>query len=88
MFWLHFDEAEALTLVDVQEGLAELAGEDGFRQVSEVLLHHVGHVEGRLTVVRNAAGVGLHQLAEVLDTRLHPRLPEKTHLTEDARQMK
>lgn len=75
-------------MVDVQEGLAELAGEDGFRQVSEVLLHHVGHVEGRLAVVRDAAGVRLHQLAEILDPRLHPRLPEETHLPEDARRMK
>ena len=69
-----------LTLVNVEEGLAEFAGEDGFRQVSEVLLHHVGHVEGRLAVVRNAVWVGLHQLTEVLDTRLDPGLPEKTHL--------
>lgn len=77
-----------LTLVNVEEGLAEFAGEDGFRQVSEVLLHHVGHVESRLNVVRNAVWVGLHQLTEVLDTRLHPRLPEKTHLRENTIQMK
>lgn len=63
---------KALTLVDVEKGLAEFAGEDGFGQVSEVLLHHVGHVESRLTVIGNAVGVGLHQLTEVLDTRLHP----------------
>lgn len=43
--------SELLTLVDVEEGLAELAGEDGFRQVSEVLLHHVSNIERRLTIV-------------------------------------
>lgn len=70
-----------LTLVDVEEGLAQLTGENGLRQVSEILFHHVGDVERRVALVGNAAGVRLHQVAQVLDTRLHPRLPEKAHLT-------
>lgn len=74
--------SELLTLVDVKEGLAELAGEDGFRQVSEVLLHHVSNVKSRLTIVWDGVRVGLHKLTEVLDTRLHPRLPKKTNLRE------
>lgn len=75
----------ALTLVDVQEGLAQPAGEDRLGQVSEVLLHHVGHVERGLAVVGDAVRIRLHQVTQVLDTRLHPRLPEKTHLREQDR---
>lgn len=70
-----------LTLVDVEEGLTQLTGENGLRQVSEILFHHVGHVERGVALVGNAAGVRLHQVAQVLDTGLHPRLPEKAHLT-------
>lgn len=73
-------ESSLLTLVDVQEGLAESAGEDGFRQVSEELLHQVGHVEGRLTAVGNSIRVRLHQLPQELDPGFHSGFPEKTHL--------
>lgn len=69
-----------LTLVNVEERLAEFAGEDGFGQVSEVLLDHVGDVEGRLTLVRKSIWVRLHHLTEQLDPRLQPRLPEETQL--------
>ena len=68
----------------MEEGLAEFTGEDGLGQVPEVLLHHVGDVEGGLTVVGDAVGVRLQQLSQVLDAGLHPRLPEKTHLGRDA----
>lgn len=73
-----------LTLVDVEEGLAEVAGENGLGQVPEILLHHVGYVEGGVALVGDAAGVRLHQVAQQLDTRLRPRLPEEPHLAERA----
>lgn len=46
-----------LTLVDVEEGLTQFTGENGLRQVSEILFHHVGDVESRVTLVGNATGV-------------------------------
>lgn len=72
-------------MVDVEEGLTQLTGENGLRQVSEILFHHVGDVERRVALVGNATRVRLHQVAQVLDTRLHPRLPEETHLRERTR---
>lgn len=51
------------TLVDVQEALAQLAGENGFREVSEVLLYHVGYVERRLVLEGNAVRVGLDHVS-------------------------
>lgn len=40
-----------LTLVNVQEGLAKLAGQQRLGQIPEELLHHVGHVVRRLILV-------------------------------------
>lgn len=68
------------TLVDVQETLAQLAGENGLRQVSEVLLYHVGHVEGRLVLEGEAVRVGLDHVPKILNPRFDPRLPEKANL--------
>lgn len=50
------------TLVDVQETLAQLAGENGLGQVSEILLYHVGYVERRLALKRNAVRVGFNHV--------------------------
>lgn len=89
VFWLLFgaaglsvepEQRESLTLVDVEEGVAQPAGEDRFGQVPEVLLHQVGHVEGGLVVEGDAVRVRLHLLTEELDPGLHTGLPEQTHL--------
>ena len=40
------DRYGQLTLVDLQVSRGELAGEDGLRQVSEILLDQVGHIVG------------------------------------------
>lgn len=74
------EQRESLTLVDVEEGVAQLAGEDRFGQVPEVLLHQVGHVERGLVVEGDAVRVRLHSLTEELDPGLHAGLPEQTHL--------
>lgn len=70
----------SLTLVDVQEGVAQPAAENRFRQVPEVLLDQVGHVEGRLVIKGDAIRVGLHPLPQHLNAGLDARLPEQTHL--------
>lgn len=41
----------ALTLIDVEEGLAELVGEKGLREVPEELFYHIRHVIRRLVLV-------------------------------------
>lgn len=46
-----------LTLVDVEEGLTQFTSENGLRQVSEILFHHVGDVESRVTLVGNTPRV-------------------------------
>lgn len=74
------EQRESLTLVDVEEGVAQPAGEDRFGQVPEVLLHQVSHVEGGLVVEGDAVRVRLHPLTEELDPGLHTGLPEQTHL--------
>lgn len=40
-----------LTLIDVEEGLAELVGEKRLRKVPEELLHHIRHVVSGLVLV-------------------------------------
>lgn len=40
-----------LTLIDVEEGVAELVGEERLREVAEELLHHVSHVVRGLVLV-------------------------------------
>lgn len=75
------EQRESLTLVDVEEGVAQPAGEDRFGQVPEVLLHQVGHVKCGLVVEGDAVRVRFHPLTEELDPGLHTGLPEQTHLT-------
>lgn len=70
-----------LTLIYVEEGLSEFAGEQWLRKVSEKLLHHVGHVVRTLILVVYTFWRTLAHLSQSLDPRLHPRLTEKTHLT-------
>lgn len=74
------EQRESLTLVDVEEGVAEPAGEDRFGQVPEVLLHQVGHIKRGLVVEGDAIRICLHLLTEELDPGLHTGLPEQTHL--------
>lgn len=72
-----------LTLVDLEEGLRQLAGEQRLWQISEVLLQHVRHVIGRLALVVDPSPVGAAgfvHLPESLDARLDSRLPEESHL--------
>lgn len=79
--WLHtqslklhvrrWARAAALTLVDVEEGLAELAAEQGLGQVAEELLHHVRHVVSRLVLVADVLGEALVHLPQGVDPRLH-----------------
>lgn len=69
-----------LTLVDVQEGLAQLAGQQRLRQISEELLHHVGHVVRRLVLIAHRVRRELALLPQRLDARLHARLAEQSHL--------
>lgn len=72
-----------LTLVDLEEGLRQLAGEQRLWQISEVLLQHVRHVIGRLALVVDSSPVGAAgfvHLPESLDARLDSRLPEESHL--------
>lgn len=64
----------------MEEGLAELAGEDGLREIAEVLLHHVRHVECGLALEAHAIGVRLHHLPQELDPRFHSGLTEQTNL--------
>lgn len=73
----------SLTLVDLEEGLRQLAGEQRLGQIPEVLLQHVCHVVGRLALVVDPSPVGAAgfvHLAESLDARLDSRLPEESHL--------
>lgn len=74
-----------LTLIDLEEGLRELAGEQGFWQISEVLLQHVCHVIGRLALVVDPSPVctaGFVHLTESLDARFNSRFPENSNLEE------
>lgn len=69
-----------LTLVDVEESLPKFAGEQRLRQISEKLLHHVGHIVGRLILVVHIVWRALIHLPESLDSGLHPWLTKETHL--------
>lgn len=72
-----------LTLIYLEEGLRQLAGEQGFWQISEVLLQHVGHVVSRLALVADSSPIcatRLVHLTKSLDTRFNARFSEKTNL--------
>lgn len=72
-----------LTLIDLEEGLRQFAGEQGFRQISEVLLQHVRDIIRGLTLIVDSSPVCaacLVHLTKGLDTRFHSRLPKQTHL--------
>jgi hypothetical protein len=60
-----------LTLIDVEEGLAELVGEQGLREVPEELLHHICHVVCRLVFIAHIVREVLIHLTEGMDSRLH-----------------
>ena len=72
-----------LTLINLEEGLRQFAGEQRFWQISEVLLQHVCDVIRRLALVVDSSPVcaaRLVHLAKSLDTGFNSRFPEKTHL--------
>lgn len=69
-----------LTLVDVEEGFAQLAGEQRLGKIPEKLLHHVRHVIGGLVLVVHIVRRSLIHLPESLNSRLHPRFAKETHL--------
>lgn len=72
-----------LTLIDLEEGLRQLAGEQGFWQISEVLLQHVRYIICRLALVADSSPVGaacLVHLTKSLDARFDSRLSEKANL--------
>ena len=64
----------------MEEGLSQLAGQQRFREVSEELLDHVGHIVGRLVLVVDVVRGVLSHLSQSLDPRLHPRLTKQAHL--------
>lgn len=73
-------EIYVLTLVDMEEGLPQLAGEQRLRQIPEELLHHVGHIIGRLILIVHIVWRTLIHVPQSLNPRLHPRLTKETHL--------
>lgn len=75
--------ARPLTLVNVQEGLAKLAGQQRLGQIPEELLHHVSHVVRRLVLVGDRVRRELALLPQRLDARLHARLAKQSHLRAD-----
>lgn len=86
--WILFLLVRILTLIDLEEGLWQFAGEQGFWQVSEVLLQHVGDVIRGLALVVDSSAVRaarLIHLTKSLDTRFNSRFPEETHLEKDRR---
>lgn len=63
-----------LTLINLEEGLRELASEQGFWQISEVLLQHVCDVIRRLALVVDSSPVcaaRLVHLTKSLDARFN-----------------
>lgn len=48
--------SQPLTLIDVEEGVAELVGEERLWEVAEELLHHVRHVVSGLVLVADVLG--------------------------------
>lgn len=69
-----------LTLVNMEEGFSQFAGEEWLRKISEELLDHVGHIVGGLVLVIHILWRVLVHLPESLDARFHSGLAEKTHL--------
>lgn len=70
----------ALTLIDVKEGLPQLAREKRLRKVSEKLLHHVGHIIGRLVLVVDVFWGALIHLPQSQNPGFYSRLPEQPNL--------
>lgn len=64
----------------MEEGLAQLAGEQRLWQIPEKLLHHVCHVVRRLLFVVDVVRRSLVHLPESLNSRLHARFAKETHL--------
>lgn len=77
---LTFVPSPGLTLVDLQEGVCQLAGEDGLWQVTEILLQQVSHIIGRLPVIVDVVRAGFIHVPERLNPGLHPRLSENANL--------
>lgn len=78
-----------LTLINLEEGLRQFAGEQGLWQISEVLLQHVRDVVRRLALVVDSSPVcaaRLVHLTESLDARFNSRFSEKTHLEKGQRE--
>lgn len=73
--WVH-----SLTLVNMEEGFSQFAGEQRLGKISEELLDHVGHVVGRLVLVIHVLRRVLVHLPESLDARFDSGLAEETHL--------
>ena len=74
------EKFHVLTLVDMEEGLPQFAGEQRLRQVPEELLHHISHIIGRLILIVHIVWGTLIHLPESLNSRLHPGLTKETHL--------
>lgn len=70
-----------LTLIYMEKGLSEFAGEQWLRKVSEKLLHHVGYVICTLILIVYALWRTFTHLSQSLNARLHTRLTEKPHLS-------
>lgn len=56
----------------MEEGLAQLAGEQRLGKIPEKLLHHVCHVICGLLLVVHIVRRSLIHLPESLNSRLHP----------------
>lgn len=69
-----------LTLINMEEGFSQFAGEQRLGKISEELLDHVSYVVGGLVLVIHVLRGVLVHLPESLDARFDPGLAEKTHL--------
>lgn len=74
-----------LTLVYVKKGFSHLAGEERFRQISEELFNHVGHVIRRLVLVADVFRRAFTHLPQSMNARLHARFAEKADLKQNKR---
>lgn len=70
----------SLTLVNMEEGFSQFAGEERLGKISEELLDHVGHIVGGLVLIIHILWRVLVHLPESLDPRFHSGLAEETHL--------
>lgn len=69
-----------LTLVNVEEGFTQFAGQKWLRQIPEELFDHVSNIIRRLIFIVNIIWRTLVHLTECLDTRLDSWFAKKTHL--------